>query len=89
MRGGARRDETSGVGGNDDQFGRRDEQEFYFQGTANVYNTPSLATSSIISSGHPYLTRMLVRRPADPKQFNGTVLVEWLNITMLLFENRR
>ena len=24
---------------------------------------------------------MLVRRPADPKQFNGTVLVEWLNVT--------
>ena len=57
------------------------EQEFYFQGTANRYNTPSLATGSIIDSGHPYLTRMLVRRPADPKQFNGTVLVEWLNVT--------
>ncbi len=57
------------------------EQEFYFQGTANRYNTPSQATGSIIDSGHPYLTRMLVRRPADPKQFNGTVLVEWLNVT--------
>jgi Alpha/beta hydrolase domain len=57
------------------------EQEFYFQGTANEYNTPSLATGSIISSGHPYLTRMLVRRPANPAQFNGTVLVEWLNVT--------
>ncbi len=57
------------------------EQEFYFSGTANRYNTPSLATGSIIDSGHPYLTRMLVRRPADPKQFNGTVLVEWLNVT--------
>ena len=57
------------------------EQEFYFQGTANRYNTPSLATGSIIDSGHPYLTRMLVRPPADPKQFNGTVLVEWLNVT--------
>ena len=57
------------------------EQEFYFQGTANRYNTPSLATGSIIDSGHPYQTRMLVRRPADPKQFNGTVLVECLNVT--------
>src|SRR5260370_10410960 len=57
------------------------EQDFYFQGTANRYNTPSLATGSIIDSGHPYLTRMLVRRPADTKQFNGTVLVEWLNVT--------
>ena len=27
------------------------------------------------------MTRLLVRRPADSKQFNGTVLVEWLNVT--------
>ncbi len=57
------------------------EQEYYFQGAANRYNTPSLATGTIIDSGHPYLTRILVRRPADPKKFNGTVLVEWLNVT--------
>jgi hypothetical protein len=57
------------------------EQEFYIQGTANRYNTPSLMTGSLIDGGHPYLTRILVRRPADPKQFNGTVLVEWLNVT--------
>jgi hypothetical protein len=24
---------------------------------------------------------MVVRRPADPKMFNGTVLVEWYNVT--------
>jgi hypothetical protein len=29
----------------------------------------------------PYTTRILVRRPIDPKQFNGTVVVEWLNVT--------
>ena len=40
-----------------------------------------MATGSVIDSGHPYLTRMIVRRPADPKRFNGTVLVEWLNVT--------
>src|SRR3954462_11777675 len=57
------------------------EEEFYFQGTANRYSTPSLTTGTVIDSGHPYLTRMLVRRPADRKQFNGTVLVEWLNVT--------
>ena len=57
------------------------EQEFFIQGTANRYTTPSLATGSVIDSGHPYLTRMIVRRPADPKRFNGTVLVEWLNVT--------
>lgn len=57
------------------------EQEYYFQGTANRYNTPALTTGTIIDGSHPYLTRMLVRRPADPKNFNGTVLVEWLNVT--------
>jgi hypothetical protein len=57
------------------------EEEFFFQGTANRYNTPSLATGSIIDGGHPYMTRMVVRRPADPKRFNGTVLVEWYNVT--------
>jgi hypothetical protein len=57
------------------------EQEFFIQGTANRYTTPSLTTGAIIDSGHPYLTRIIVRRPADPKRFNGTVLVEWLNVT--------
>jgi hypothetical protein len=28
-----------------------------------------------------YKTRLLVRRPMDPKNFNGTVFVEWLNVT--------
>jgi hypothetical protein len=57
------------------------EQEYYFGGTANRYNTPPLTTGTIIDGGHPYLTRMSVRRPADPAKFNGTVLVEWLNVT--------
>lgn len=30
---------------------------------------------------HPYVTRLLVRRPADPTRFNGVILVEWLNTT--------
>jgi len=53
------------------------EEEFFFEGTANRYNTPALATGSIIDSGHPYRTRMIVRRPASPGRFNGTVLMEW------------
>lgn len=53
------------------------EEEFFFEGTANRYNTPALATGSIIDSGHPYRTRMVVRRPASPANFNGTVLMEW------------
>lgn len=29
----------------------------------------------------PYATRVLVRRPTDAAKFNGTVLVEWVNVT--------
>jgi hypothetical protein len=29
----------------------------------------------------PYRTRIIVRVPANPKRFNGTLLVEWLNVT--------
>jgi hypothetical protein len=29
----------------------------------------------------PYVTRMIVRRPADAADFNGTVVVEWLNVS--------
>ena len=29
----------------------------------------------------PYVTRILVRRPAEDADFNGTVVVEWLNVS--------
>jgi len=29
----------------------------------------------------PYRTRVVVRRPADPARFSGTVVVEWLNVS--------
>jgi hypothetical protein len=57
------------------------EQEFFIQGSANRYNTPAQTTGTVIDSNHPYKTRIVVRRPADPKRFNGTVLVEWYNVT--------
>lgn len=67
------------------------EEEFFYSGTANTYDatvaggigarpTPS-PTANVVSSGHPYTTRMVVRRPADATRFNGTVVVEWLNAT--------
>jgi len=57
------------------------EEEYFFSSTANVYNTPTLATGTIVSSGHPYKSRIIVRRPTSPARFNGTVLVEWVNVT--------
>ena len=57
------------------------QEEFFIEGTANRYNTPSLQTGSIIDGGHPYKTRILVRRPMYRHHFNGTVLLEWQNVT--------
>ena len=57
------------------------EQEFFVEGTANSYTTSATANATIVSSGHPYRTRIVVRRPADQKDFNGVVLAEWTNVT--------
>lgn len=57
------------------------EEEFFVEGTANVYDTPPLATGTVQSSGHPYKTRIVVRRPTKPQRFNGTVILEWQNVT--------
>jgi hypothetical protein len=59
------------------------EEEFFIRGTARTYNTPPDQTGTVKDSDLPYLTRIVVRRPADPKRFNGTVLVEWDNVTNL------
>ena len=57
------------------------EEEFFISGTANRYDTPALATARILDADHPYQTRILVRRPVDSRRFNGTVVVEWDNVT--------
>ena len=57
------------------------EQEYFMQGTANQYTTPAGATGAIITTGNPYKTRLLVRRPISAAAFNGTVILEWYNVT--------
>ena len=57
------------------------EQEFFIDGKANRYSTPAGATGAVVDSGHPYKTRLVVRRPVSASNFNGTVLVEWNNVT--------
>jgi hypothetical protein len=39
------------------------QQEFVVSGLANCCHTPRLATGSVIASGQPYKTRMMIRRP--------------------------
>jgi len=57
------------------------EEEFFIEGVANQYNTLPDATGSVKDSGHPYKTRIVVRRPTSAKKFNGTAIVEWTNVT--------
>jgi hypothetical protein len=57
------------------------EEEFFIEGTANRYKHDGDATGSVIDSGHPYKTRVVVRRPVSAKKFNGTAIVEWTNVT--------
>ncbi|MGH3791157.1 MAG: alpha/beta hydrolase domain-containing protein [Pseudonocardiaceae bacterium] len=56
------------------------EQEYLVNGRANVYSWPDLDTLTVDASG-AYTTRIIVRRPADPRRFSGNVRVEPLNPT--------
>jgi Alpha/beta hydrolase domain len=53
------------------------EEEFYLSGVADAY----LTTGTKLASDVPYRTRLIVRRPVSQASFNGTVLVEWQNVT--------
>jgi hypothetical protein len=61
-------------------------KEFFISGTASSY-TPTAELGpdgrwSVTPGGTAeYTTRIVVLTPADPAQFNGTVLVEWLNVS--------
>ena len=57
------------------------EEEYFVSGRANRYETPEGKTGTVLDGTHPYRTRLLVRRPIDAKTFNGTVVVEWDNVT--------
>ncbi|WP_235998905.1 alpha/beta hydrolase domain-containing protein [Qaidamihabitans albus] len=53
------------------------EEEFYLSGAADGWTTDGVQVATDV----PYTTRIVVRRPANPKRFNGTALVEWQNVT--------
>jgi Alpha/beta hydrolase domain len=61
------------------------EQEYFASGTATAFkgtSEPSNGRWSIVPiSKASYRTRILVRRPKDPAHFNGTVVVEWMNVS--------
>jgi hypothetical protein len=62
------------------------EQEYYLEGEATSYE----ANGRLADDGEwtltpgdsaPYKTRILVRYPGDPEEFDGNVFVEWFNVT--------
>ncbi len=61
------------------------EQEFFASGTASAFEATSAPADGRwtirATTSAPYRTRVLVRRPADAGRFNGTVVVEWMNVT--------
>jgi hypothetical protein len=62
------------------------EAEYTAAGTATSYRAPDgLPTDGRYklepAGSASYKTRIVVRRPSDPAKFNGTVVVEWLNVS--------
>ncbi|MET0287933.1 MAG: alpha/beta hydrolase domain-containing protein [Polyangiales bacterium] len=62
------------------------EEEFFVEGTATTFGlvgTQTMDGKWTVTPGAeaPYKTRIVVRRPADAAKFNGTALVEWLNVS--------
>ena len=57
------------------------EEEFFIEGQANTYNTPPGLTGSVKDSNHPFKIRIVVRRPKSATKFNGSVVVEWYNVS--------
>jgi hypothetical protein len=62
------------------------EEEYFLSGAASSYTSATPLTEDgrwdVTTDGTaPYTTRVVVRRPQDPSAFDGTVVVEWLNVS--------
>ena len=55
------------------------EQEYFVRGKANVYEWPGAGPAVVRTADAPYVTRILVRKPARASKFSGNVVVEPLN----------
>jgi Alpha/beta hydrolase domain len=63
-----------------------EQSEFFLSGTATAYGSVASLTKNgrwrvTPETTAPYTTRIVVYRPSDPARFDGTVVVEWLNVT--------
>ncbi|WOX09952.1 alpha/beta hydrolase domain-containing protein [Streptomyces sp. N50] len=62
------------------------QSEFFLSGTATSYTSANPLGSDgrwdvTPASTAPYTTRIVMNRPSNPTRFNGTVVVEWLNVS--------
>jgi hypothetical protein len=62
------------------------QREYFASGTAYSYQATAPENDAgtwkvAPAASAPYRTRIVVRTPTDPSRFNGTVLVEWLNVS--------
>lgn len=64
------------------------EAEYFLSGEATTYRQAPQSEwgrdgrwQAEAATQAPFKTRLLVYRPADPEQFNGTALVSWNNVT--------
>ena len=62
------------------------QDEYFLSGTARSYTSSKALARNGKWTVKPganarFKTRIVVYRPVDPKKFNGTVAVEWLNVT--------
>jgi len=62
-----------------------EENEYFASGTATAFKADSMPSDGkwTISptTSAAFKTRILVRRPTNPAHFNGTVIVEWMNVS--------
>lgn len=62
------------------------ETEFFISGTAHSYiGTDELGDDGVwfvqTADAAEFRSRIVVQRPVDPEKFNGTVVVEWFNVS--------
>lgn len=68
-----------------DEYGYS-EKEYFYEGQATAYEQQGEPTEDgkwtlTESTTAKFKTRMIVRRPIDASKFNGTVILEWLNVS--------
>lgn len=57
------------------------EEEYFIAGTATRYAIANTPGEPKPLGTMPYRTRIVVRKPRDPRRFSGVVVVDWQNVT--------